>query len=246
MTVFDIETGPLDRDYVLSMCDPFRPYCKPAPFDPSTVKIGNLKDQAKINAKIDEAEQKYNEDCLNSYPLWVQEKADYEEELLDKAALSAVTGQVLTIGYGNYETEEVAIHEGRESVLLREFWKWTGQQLKQKDGGLIGFYSNHFDMPFLIRRSWKLDLKTPFGIIDRNRFFNPRFIDLVDIFSMGCGDKINLDRLGKFLVGRGKSDIGQHFHRYYNGTPEEKTQAIDYAKEDIVLTRDAARKMGVM
>jgi hypothetical protein len=71
--VFDIETAPLPVQVVRERVAPFTPPPHPGQFDQSKVAVGNLKDPAKIAAKIAEAEQKhstlvenYAQDCANA------------------------------------------------------------------------------------------------------------------------------------------------------------------------------------
>jgi hypothetical protein len=59
MIVFDIETGPLPSDEIRANSAPFVPAPPPGDFDPSAVKLGNLKDEAKIAAKINDAREEY-------------------------------------------------------------------------------------------------------------------------------------------------------------------------------------------
>ena len=68
---FDIETGPLPESELLAMLPPF---------DASEVRVGNLKDEAKIAAKIAEAE------------------VNHRRDFIDRAALDATTGRVIAIG----------------------------------------------------------------------------------------------------------------------------------------------------
>ncbi len=54
-TAFDIETGPLPREVLDSLIDPFPPFEPPGPFDPAMVKYGNTKDEAKKAEKLEAA-----------------------------------------------------------------------------------------------------------------------------------------------------------------------------------------------
>ena len=55
--VFDIETGPLPDDVLKERVPPFDEPPRPGKFDPVTVKLGNLKDEDKIKAKIEAAKK---------------------------------------------------------------------------------------------------------------------------------------------------------------------------------------------
>lgn len=246
MTIFDAETGPLDREWVLSMCDPYPPFAKPAPFDPGSVKTGNLKDQAKIREKIELAEQKHKEDELNAYPLWLQAKSDYEEKQLDNAAKHAETGKLLAIGYSDMNTREVGINTGSEVELLNTLWEVAVQEMIEVDGLIIGFATHFFDFPFAIRRSIVNGVKLPMGLLDKNRFWHPHSIDLHEIWQCGRREeRISLHNLDRLLGGQGKNGDGGEFHRLFHGTKDERQQALDYLKNDIAITSNVARKMGV-
>lgn len=246
MTVFDIETGPLDSEWVLSMCEPFPPYAKPAPFDPGWVKTGNLKDQTKIRAKIEEAEQRYAEECLQSYPNWLREKEVYEASRLDEASKNAHTGRVLAVGYGAMIGDRTYIDiTADEATMLATLWDNVAHEMLEWRGGMIGFFINGFDLPFCVRRSLVLGVPVPTGLIDKNRFWHPKMIDLHELWALGRGDRISLDALSRLMGGKGKNGDGAQFHRLINGTTEERDQAVSYLLNDVVITRDIARKMGI-
>ena len=75
LIAFDIETGPASLEE-LSLME--------VPFDPATVKIGNLKDQVKIEEKIEAA------------------RKNHELDFINKAALSPFTGRVIAIGWADH------------------------------------------------------------------------------------------------------------------------------------------------
>ena len=77
----DLETGPAKN--ALSY------------FSRSDVKLGNLKDTAKIEAKLAEA----------------------EDEFLDKAALSPITGKVLAVGFTDGAVHEVLTYESEKEII---------------------------------------------------------------------------------------------------------------------------------
>ena len=144
---FDIETGPLPEAELASMV--------PA-FDPAEVKTGNLKDPDKVAAKIAEAE------------------ANHRREFIERAALDPLTGRVLAIGLLNWDTGEfrVIAHED-EAAMLREFWETCRGEMGRLNE-MIGFNSRAFDLPFLIRRSFKHRVPVPFGI-RRGRYWGTRW-----------------------------------------------------------------------
>ena len=244
--VFDIETGPLDRDFVLSLSDPFPLFTQPPPFDAQSVAIGNLKDQAKIAEKIGKAKAAHEEECRNAWPAYLAKREGYERELLARAALDAATGQVLTIAYKGDGFESVT--EGNEPELLNSFWQMfehqvTGCRL------IVSFCGHSFDLPFLVRRSLIKGVAIPHDVYGRNRYPHPAFLDLAEIWSCGgrrAEDRISLDALDRVLGGEGKTRSGESFARLYAGTPEERQEAIAYALNDVRITYRVAQKMGVL
>jgi len=93
---FDIETGPLP---IAELVIP--------PFDPSQVKLGNIKNPDIIAEKIQRAEENHVSDYIKH------------------AALDALSGQVLCIGY-RVEHEQPAVlcadADGEKAMLL-QFWE---------------------------------------------------------------------------------------------------------------------------
>lgn len=194
------------------------------PFDRGTVKLGNLKDPVKIAEKIAQAEVEYRE----------------------KAALSALTGQVLCIGIME-AGEEPALLTGdessddREAELLGEFWRLVS--LDPSDTW-AGHYSNAFDLPFLYRRSLILGVDVPDFVINRRGHWSESFVDLMDVWR--CGDRqlfVKLDALAAAfgIPGKTAGVDGADFARLWK---EERPLAVEYAKNDARVTLEIAMRMG--
>jgi predicted PolB exonuclease-like 3'-5' exonuclease len=163
----------------------------------------------------------------------------------DKAALCATTGRVLAIGTMLDDEVELLVvdpEEGfSEADLLEAFW-----QRAAPDGiwrHLIGFNSNRFDIPFLIRRSYKLGVDVPYGALN-GRYLNSRFIDLMESWKLGDYQaSITLDRLAKHLGVGAKNGDGAHFADLLE---QDRAAALDYLRNDIQMTAAVARKLGVL
>lgn len=245
MTVFEVFTGPLGREIVLPMIEPYPPFAKPAPFDAGWVKLGMLKDPAKIRAKIDDAEQKYAEECRQAYPKWEREKAAYEEKEMDKAGKSALTGQVLAIGYGHYCTDAITIDVDTEPELIKRFWGYVATEMLEYDGRMISHAGHSRDLPFLVRRSWAHKIPIPPRVIDKHKWWHKCLIDLQEAWALGQfpATQCHLDSLDRLFGGEPQEF--QHFHRLFNGDTEQRQQAIQYATNSIVMARRVAKRMGV-
>ncbi len=224
--VFDIETGPLPEDFLRSLLEPA------APFDPASVKVGNLKDEAKIKAKIEECRAAYEEECKAA-----------ELRFFDRAALSAHTGEVLAIGVRFAGEKGGQVLHGSEAKVLKLFWE-TCEDTRASDNRLVGFNIFGFDLPFLLRRSWLLGVRPPHWVMDRDRYWSPLFVDLMARWQ--CGDRqnfISLNRIAGLLGVGQKNGDGKMFAETWKA---DKAAAIAYLNQDLELTLQVARRLGVV
>lgn len=191
-----------------------------APFIPTFDPPANYKDPEKIKAVLDAKRKDWIESC----------------------ALDPITGRVLAIGM-LVNGEFVLISEpATEAIMLNEFWDAV-----QGEGSLlhhlIGFNCCLFDLPFLIRRSWRLGVSVPLGI-RRGRYWGDQITDLRDVWQMGDRQASgSLDTIAKHLGIGKKSGSGANFANLWN---ENLEQAIDYIKNDLSLTAEIAKKLGVL
>ena len=239
--VFDVETGPLAESELSALLPPF---------DPAEVRTGNLKDPAKIAEKIAEAE------------------ACHRREFFDRAALDPLTGRVVAIGLlvfpeiGGCHAEtrstrrgEAAdgttdgIGEGRcviighedEGQTLREFWGYAQAEMGRMNP-MIGFNIFGFDLPFLIRRSWKLRVPIPFGI-RRGRYWGDQMIDLRDAWQLGDRQaRGSLDSIAKHLGVGAKNGDGKAFAELWRS---DRAKAEAYLRNDLELTAKIAYALGL-
>lgn len=172
------------------------------------------KDPAKIQAAIEE------------------KRKDYFEE----AALNAISGQVLAIGMWSGGVTEILC--GPENEILDRFW----DRYVLSTQSFIGFNIAEFDVPFLVQRSFRHGINVP-QVFD-GRYLVRRFVDLMKIWACGkFGERISLDRLGKFLGTGEKSGSGADFAKLWE---TDKPAAIAYLNNDIELILACAKRMGVM
>lgn len=224
--IFDIETAPLNRERLLSQLPPF---------DPADVKVGNIKDPELIKAKIEGA------------------KAKYEQDYIDKAALSALTGSVCAIGYlfeDGCRLSNVG-GGGSEADLITEFWRlWSDHNDGHGVTKFIGHNIYDFDLPFLVRRSWTLGIRVPYTAMTyyKGRVqWHDTFIDTRTVWLMGNREGIsNLDALARALLGQGKNGDGAQFHTLLNGSKEDWEKAMAYLKNDLEMTYNIAGMMGLI
>lgn len=189
------------------------------PLCPQFEAPSNYRDAAKIEAYRDEKRQ----------------------EWLDRAALSAVTGHVLAIGY---------LHEGKFNVFasgdeaddIAAFWDLVaprGILLRP----LVGFNCNGFDVPYMVRRSWKLGVQPPHGLF-RGRWLNDAFVDLMEMWRCGTRDtSISLADLARYLGVGEKTGSGKDFAALWES---DRDAALKYLENDLRLTARCAQRFGVL
>lgn len=223
MIVFDIETGPIEEPLLSERLPQF---------DPESVKLGNLKDAEKIKIKIEEA------------------RKEHEAETGGKAALSALTGRILAVGYKSEKAtilSHVAAIEGGEAGLLNQFWQQY-RRIRKEHRPLVGHNISGFDVPFLVRRSWLLGVDVPTTVFD-GRYLDRIFVDTMSRWQ--CANYrdafVGLDALGRALGLGGKTEGvgGADFSRLYFGTPEERAKALEYLARDVELTWLVAQRLGI-
>ena len=227
--VFDIETGPLPEAELEALLPPF---------DPAEVKVGNLKDPEKIAAKIAEAE------------------ANHRQSFVDRAALDPLTGRVLAIGVldvSGAPAEVKIIGWQDEAELLRDFWELCMGDMGRVNE-LIGFNSHLFDLPFLVRRSWKHRVQVPRGI-RRGRYWSDQSVDLRESWQLG--DRMargSLDAIARHLgvgaklsapvakcVPHGPMITGKDFAGLW---VSDRSTAEAYLRNDLELTVKVAERLG--
>ena len=153
--IFDIETGPLPASELVI-----------PPFDPSLVKLGNIKNPDLIAERIQKAEENHITDYIKN------------------AALDAVSGQVLCIAYkvpGDKARVLCADADGEKAMLI-QFWDILCGFERQPR--LVGFNTRLFDLPFLYKRSWKHGITPPYWL-RHGRYWNDLIVDLHDLWQLG-------------------------------------------------------------
>ena len=212
--VFDVETVPLPETELAALLPPF---------DPAEVRTGNLKDPEKIAAKIAEAE------------------TNHRRDFIERAALDPLTGRVLVIGLLDQGGVRILDNEN-ETAVLREFWTaCRGEQGRINQ--MVGFNTHQFDLPFLIRRSWKHRVPVPFGV-RRGRYWGDEMVDLRDAWQMGDRQaRGSLDVIAKHLGLGAKNGNGADFAKLWQ---TDRTKAVEYLRNDLELTAKLADVLGCL
>lgn len=254
--VFDIETRPgrpvdiwdvIDHPSVAEPFDENQELWCDGEFDPSLVQLGSAKKQETIDRKIEEAREHFEHCKANRDSILAELRAAHEmkveakaQEIIGKAALNAETCRVLVIGYLDVKADHFfTTHDNfliDEADVIREFWKHY-----EAANCMVGLNIFRFDLPVLIRRSWILGVPVPRDVMERDRFWNQKFIDLAARWSCGNhGDYISLDRLARAMgVGRKNGD-GADFYKLWES---DRAAAMKYLENDVRLPLGCAMKM---
>jgi len=208
--VWDIETCSLPESELRAIMPPF---------DPDSVRTGNIKDTQKIALKIADS------------------KAAYEADYFENAALDPLTGRVLCIGLLLGDKFSI-LDNPDEAQLLGEFWGRCVIPGRR----MIGFNCFLFDWPFLIKRSWRYGIQ-PQGV-RKGRYWSHDLIDLREVWQMNDRQAHgSLDSIAKhFGVGE-KTVNGKNFAYLFE---TDRPKAIEYLQNDCELCRRIAERMGVL
>ena len=177
-------------------------------------------------------------------------------EFIVNAPLSPLTGRVCAIGYAHGYCDVkffVAKEEKDEREILTAFWKsfigscFCGHMTRANmtRARAIGFNSNEFDIPFLVRRSWILGVKVPDQVLIniKGRFYlSDVFVDVMQYWACGTMQKISLNNVAKALNVGEKNGNGANF---YQTLLKDEAKALDYLANDVNMTRACARKLGL-
>jgi hypothetical protein len=199
--------------------------------EPEHSAPGNFKDPVKIAEAIAEKSKAWHE----------------------KAALSPLTGRVAMIGT-KAGAEPAILHlafkgasdddlDDQEALMLKAFWLGAATAIAQ-GLTLIGFNSHGFDVPYLVKRSWALEVPIPANIDIFSRWgMQPPWIDLMKQWQLGDrgADYVSLNTVAGFLgLGQKAGDCLQLRHQLEH----EPATAIAYLTQDLVLTEQIALRMG--
>jgi len=218
--IFDIETGPLPLAEIQQILPPFDPESLDSP-------PGTLDFQEKQAAE-----------------------ADHWARVLDRATLSALTGQVVAIGYrGDQQKLHLAVDGIVEADLIERFWQLYAH-CRQTHRPMAGFNITEFDVPFIAQRSWILGIPVPDTVfVAGGRLLDPLFIDLFTLWQ--CSKRQpqgSLDVVCRACGIGAKPDgvTGADFAGLLaSGDPEKRQQAEQYLTNDLALPARLAERLGV-
>ncbi len=161
--------------------------------------------------------------------------AEQKEAYLSRAALSPLTGRVAAIGYQADGKFSMCASEN-EGYTIVDFWNLF-EQHENAAKRFIGFNIKRFDLPFLVRRSWKLGIRVPLGV-RHGRYWGDQFEDLYEYYQLGdYQSSISLNNLSRYFGLGEKAGSGADFATM---PPEQQRE---YLKRDLELTQAVAERM---
>jgi hypothetical protein len=252
--IIDIETGPLADDRLMELwSSPPLPEA-PAEFQPLRIRLKSRGDEKETEERIERARcahlrklDQHRRECQR-----IQDESF--QELRTKAALSALTGEVLAIGYGMSGSIRIECQDSQRGVterdLLISFWQ-VATKVRHSQGKILGFNSLGFDIPFLIQRSWMHSVDVPRWVRD-GRYFDRAFIDLLEVWKCGTyrseiPQKLDSIVRAMGLGGKPEGTCGADFaRRFHSPNPVDREEAIRYLRNDIEITTKLAERLGLV
>lgn len=186
---------------------------------PEFEPAANLKDPDKIAADIARKKVKWKED----------------------AALSALTGRVLAVGFlPEFSEAAEIISNDDEAALLASVWDYFRTAGGTRRPTFVGFNTFAFDLPFLVRRSWANGVSVP-ATIRQGRHWSDWLLDLRDVWQMGDRQASgSLDSICRTLGLGEKSGSGADFARLWQ---TDRAAATEYLMKDLSLTAALAGRL---
>ena len=119
--------------------------------------------------------------------------------------------------------------------MLREWWNLLTYY--ERNPKLIGFNVKPFDLPFLIKRSWKHRIQVPYWL-RQGRYWNDLIIDLREVWQLGDNRSHgSLAAISRHLGLGEKAGNGADFSTLWN---TNRQAALDYCLRDVQLTQQVA------
>lgn len=255
--LFDIETGPAPESVLADLFDPSEVALPkdPGKFDPSKVKYGNTKDPEKRREKLNSDIVRHTQEVEGWKDACQKAVDDAWERFVEKAALSALTGRVLAIGYGlvdkSVTTDEPLVTlyvdvDDTEYNIITRLWEIVSITRK-RFGKVVSFNGHGFDFPMCRRRSWAYSGINPPNLITKYNKYEDFSVDVLEEYKRGgyYGDGIKLNNLAKLMGVRQKLE-GVTGDMFYKLVVEDHELAIKYLQGDITCLAAVARRMKII
>jgi DNA polymerase elongation subunit (family B) len=216
------------------------PECLPQ-FDESTVKLGNLQDRFKIQAKIDEARA--------AWEIGQDKRCSVDPDLCMVCCGVAMHFQNVPGEIPNISCKS-AVTAADEAELLYEIWSCI-RAAYEADVPIVGFNTMTFDLPVLVRRAMLLDVGVSPAMIRAllaRQESNYRHYDLMQLLGVRSpfSGKIEAKGLSYYLnlFGLGGKTWGMDGSQVYSLWKEGKINEIkNYCQTDVQRTASLFRRV---
>lgn len=165
-------------------------------------------------------------------------KAKKQEEWLLDAPMSALSGKILAFAYKPDGDDCKVESDENESELLKKFWE---VYRANGDCQFVGYDARNFDIPFLVRRSWKNKVVVP-NILN-GKFLNWKFVDLAQVWNCGSVERVSLGTLAKFFGIENTIPEKATFSALWKANPDS---AKKFLCDSLELTQAIGEAMGVL
>lgn len=233
--VIDIETWP-ETDEVI---DRFATVQVPdrIPFDPDSVKVGNMKDEQKIRDKIEAARERHEEEQDELCdPDLAKEKA--RERVLEKACLKGHLSRIYAWGAMDAEfVREIRQvpdpSRDQEKVLVKELVELIAEHLTSSGRKVVGWNTEGFDIPVILQRAMILGVFIPFDV-RMPLYYNDWSVDLMRQWTWSNSSGIKLNDVAKALGVDGKVPLDGKLP--WEMCVESPKRSREYLEQDIEMT----------
>lgn len=198
------------------------------------VKVGNLKDEVKIAAKIAE-----------SLPVMIAEAIAKAHEENDKEwrsnALKSVKGKVISLSYAMNDEPVVNLvvdSSEKELELLLQFEEFLKSIAPLHQQTFVVAHNGlAFDFPWLRHRAMKYRLQHLFELLNFSKY-DPRARDTMDMFrGTDYRNYYSMDGIAQFFGVEGKTDMkGSEVHDAF--LAEEYEKIAEYCGHDVEVLRN--------
>lgn len=165
-------------------------------------------------------------------------KARKQEEWFLDAPNSALSGKVLAFAYKPDGEDCKVVSDDSEAELLKKFWDFYRTN---GDSQFVCYDARNFDIPFLVRRSWKNKVVVP-NILN-GKFLNWKFVDLAQVWNCGSVERVSLGTLAKFFGIENSLSDKTSFPALWKVNPES---AKKYLCDSLELTQAIGETMCVL
>jgi hypothetical protein len=178
---------------------------------------------------------------------WLTKRKEIEENWIAQCPLSPMTAKVIAVSYMlptqdavQYVTIKDINVDEKERTLIYLAWE-IYKHAQDNNCMLVGHNIKKFDLPMLVRRSWKHGIKPLYdGMIPP--WESKWIVDTMVLWNQGnYGEKfISLDDFGQFLGFGKKTGKGRDFAKMLE---TDYKAAIEYVTSEMKLLKNIANKL---